>query len=1113
MENSLRKIFKAPYNRDAWRQTLAVILGTENVKYHLTPHSNNLTESQQKIAQKVFNLGFIRTAEGYQLPVFEVMLAPNIVIERNRVTVNNLIKNIILKDAREGAIAVFYYPDHHKSEWRFSFISPGSEDSYFDELEAPATNPKRFTYVFGMPEEEHRTAAQRFAILAKSNKKLDDFFKAFDVEKLSKQFFDEYKKHYEYFVEYLNRSTFKKVVFDGDEKAIRDFVKKLLGRIIFLYFVQKKGWLGASTTDYKDGDKNFLQNLFIQSGKNENFYPIWLSKLFFETLNNPDRPEDDFIMPDGRHVKIPFLNGGLFEKEKVDESLITFPADLFDELFTFLNRYNFTIYENSPEDHTIAVDPEMLGHIFENLLEDNKDKGTYYTPKEIVHYMTQESLIEYLHTHLPEIDRKKIEILVKNKIKQFSDDILDKIDQLLDKVKICDPAIGSGAFPMGLLQEIYALKELIVYEKGYVIASPARVKERIIQNSIYGVDIEQGAVDIARLRFWLSLVVDEDQPRPLPNLDYKIVVGDSLVSRIEIDNIEEVVEIDWDLKSSVGKADEYVKNIRNLLNEIVKKQKQFFHPNSKNKEKLKTEITDLKLELLINQLKFEKEKLDNKTCKDINFLSSRKTKRQIENERKLDTYTAIIRKLEILKKKPQKSFKHFDWKLDFPEVLNPAIAGDNPGFDIVIGNPPWVSIIGKHGIEESKRNKIEILKKKYDGNTYSPNMFEFFLKGSLKLPKRMGIFTFIIPDRLGFNKSYLKFRKTLLEEYHMLDIVYKWRFETVIADTMTIIIKNEKLKDYDLKIQTRPTNPKLNFKKSYILQRNDILFKGYNNKQTKEIIDYIKFSSEPLLHYCKSTSGFGGKSSLLTDFKLNNNQIKVIKGKNIEKYKIRDYSFFEFKDENITGRTRDEKKLSVMPKILIRKTGNYIVATYENKGVYPEQSLYFLYDFKISPKFLLGILNSELITWYYLNELVTNEDSTPQLKNYDLDSIPIKRTKIIFPFELLVDYILFIKTLEEFEIINKFVPNSHIAQQFEEIIDAMVFELYFAEEFKKAGIAFIQYVERDFKPIEGLSREEKKKIVHQAYQLLRQADHPIRNNLKLMDIRLKDLVMPMKTVY
>ena len=194
------------------------------------------------------------------------------------------------------------------------------------------------------------------------------------------------------------------------------------------------------------------------------------------------------------------------------------------------------------------------------------------------------------------------------KYKEVNDKIkshLTRIDSILDSVKICDPAIGSGAFPMGLLQEIFAIKEVIAFELGSKW-KPAEVKENIIQNSIYGVDIEKGAVDIARLRFWLSLVVDEDKPRALPNLDYKIVVGDSLVSKFE----NEIIEIDWERKHSVGKADTFVQNVQQLLKEIAEKQKKFFKPDSKDKKKLHFEIRNLKLAVSYTHLRAHETVLD-----------------------------------------------------------------------------------------------------------------------------------------------------------------------------------------------------------------------------------------------------------------------------------------------------------------------------------------------------------------------------------------------------------------------------------------------------------------------------------------------------------------------
>ena len=201
-------------------------------------------------------------------------------------------------------------------------------------------------------------------------------------------------------------------------------------------------------------------------------------------------------------------------------------------LLDFFASYNFTIDENDPDDAEVGVDPEMLGRIFENLLEDNKDKGAFYTPKEIVSYMCRESLIAYLQTDIEDEPTKEA-------IRQFvtthdvnalgtNDKFRQQVDEALKNVKICDPAIGSGAFPMGLLKELFQCRTAI---EGIAQSKAAEIKKHIIQQNIYGVDIERGAVDIARLRFWLSLIVDEETPQALPNLDFKIMQGNSLLEQ------------------------------------------------------------------------------------------------------------------------------------------------------------------------------------------------------------------------------------------------------------------------------------------------------------------------------------------------------------------------------------------------------------------------------------------------------------------------------------------------------------------------------------------------------------------------------------------------------
>lgn len=755
----LKAILQNAYTQEKWIKTLQFLSGSKNLlTISLEPKYVEIKSAKAKeIVVEVVQLGTLKTTDGITLPIFDVTLQNGIKIEYNRVGVNELLKTHILKDAVKGAIVTFHYPAPSplervgvRTEWRFSFISKFGSD-YFAEAESVETNPKKYTYIFGTSE-EHRTALERLYNLEQSRFRLEDFFEAFNVEPVSTNFFKEYKNFYQDFVFHISNDKISRAIFEKEgisnddlEKDIRNFVKRLLGRLVFLYFLQKKHWLGATNKNYDDGDTNFLFNLFNYNQESkDHFYNKWLSKLFFNALNTANRTNDGFELPNGNSVWIPFLNGGLFEEHQEPERHreIQFPPTLFELLFKFFNGYNFTIYENSPEDHTVAVDPEMLGHIFENLLEDNKDKGAFYTPKEIVHYMTQESLIEYLKTHLSH-SREAIENLIKNHITAaFTREDLKKVEKLIDTVKICDPAIGSGAFPMGLLQEIFALKAVIHYELGYSVWLPAKIKQNIIQNSIYGVDIEPGAVDIARLRFWLSLVVDEPTPKPLPNLDYKIMQGNSLLesfegvdlSKVSAGNDLMIVENqdkdlfgnlkDDQLKITYGKT--------GLAEKTQKLTKEYFTADVVKKPKIKAAINatikehiDFNLDLREKQL----QRLLNE-IKTINNPNT-KEKKSIERlENDLYQLNEIKTNLEIIQTKEEKPY--FLWHLFFADVFKEG------GFDIVIGNPPYVGVKGNGKTFEQIKNTD--LSKYFKGRS---ELFYFFMHKAIQLGKTNCINTFI----------------------------------------------------------------------------------------------------------------------------------------------------------------------------------------------------------------------------------------------------------------------------------------------------------------------------------------------------------------------------------
>ncbi|MDR3094563.1 MAG: hypothetical protein LBU62_08000, partial [Bacteroidales bacterium] len=377
---------------------------------------------------------------------------------------------------------------------------------------------------------------------------------AFALHELNNKFYAGVALHFELLLQHLTGKN-------GGAKEPEDaklFVSRLLGRLLFIWFLRKKEVVVDST--YFDTAKDL---------EGSDYYEKYLKKLFFETLNTPIKNRKV------RDKETPYLNGGLFEAHKNDwtDEKISFPPDWFQSLYDHFDQFNFTTDESSPDYEQVAIDPEMLGRVFESLLatqitstgeQARKAKGTYYTPREIVAYMCKESLRQYLYTGLFDINHTstfnagidslldksdadfetahtnaKRDLWGNENTKKVSDDVLD----LLDKIKILDPACGSGAFPMGMVQLLEK-----VYERLAPDFNSYERKLTVIQNNIYGVDIEPMAVEIARLRAWLSIIVDEEDPRkikPLPNLDFKFVCANSLIAlEKEIDLFDDTTVID-----------------------------------------------------------------------------------------------------------------------------------------------------------------------------------------------------------------------------------------------------------------------------------------------------------------------------------------------------------------------------------------------------------------------------------------------------------------------------------------------------------------------------------------------------------------------------------------
>jgi len=1157
LQNALHK----PYDRVLFsREVLSPVFGSGfTLNSSLIPASVSPNKSESAAIANVWIYGKIQLDDSTEITCYEVLLQPKVRIEQSKVAIQQYVRKLLT--AGQAALINFVAPAN-KNVWRLTFVA---KDSVLTDkgVKEKITNPKRYTFLLG-PSETCKTAAERFETLSTEKEiSFQTLVNAFSVEKLSKAFFDEYTLHYQNFCDYLQESNYRKSVFnitfpsgaskqdkDKASKPIRDFVKKLLGRIVFLYFVQKKGWLGARDTNYSDGLGDFIKQLFNKSGGNDTFYSNWLTILFFDTLNK-ERANDDFKMPDGKMVKVPFLNGGLFDKEEFDEHLLTFKSKLFhnpdfeDAILTaksngfargfldFLDAFNFTVYEDSPDDHTVAVDPEMLGHIFENLLEDNKDKGAFYTPKEIVHYMCQESLTEYLCTTLKIKDevaeREAVNQLLKNKI---VDDVLKpeitELEKALDNVKICDPAIGSGAFPMGLLQEIFSIKELIAYETGKEW-KPAETKLNIIQNSIYGVDIEKGAVDIARLRFWLSLVVDEEKPKSLPNLDYKIVVGDSLISKFD----GEIVEIDWERKSSVGKADEYVKNVQRLLVEVADKQKKYFNPNNKNKKKLQAEIRNLKIELLINQLSFNKELYISKTVQKGGFMpTAADIKHNTERELKIAGFNKLINKLKNLLQHPDEPFNHFDWKLDFPEVLNPYLLNGNAGFDIVIANPPYVSWYSKQArvlnneMEKALRTNYKFLQG--ESAKLRINSAMFFMEKGFSLLKHEA-FIIYIQDLNVLENPFKSIRKYVTDNFKLNELITGLKaFENVGSGQ--VIFSGYKTKSLDSSVRIQETLQKSN---SILLPQEQIITSDYSwiISSQQSHLSLIEENCDLLEILFESHTGVAvnateeGKAYFIRD-KPTSRSYPFLKGgasvyesyctpaidsyllhdKNKESELNDEFDEWYFKNKGSHQRPFNLRRVEEYnrPKIFLRQSDIKFTATYIEDFVFGNYSLFNIYHSKNNKdelRYLLAILNSKLLSFYGRETeiILVKAGKTPQIRSGQrgpkgIKQLPIKRCKEKKPFLNFVDYTLFLKSQDLVDVNGQLMPT-----YFEQVINGMVYELYFPELLKKHNREIIRHLGELPEFTDSMSDEQKMKICKKVFDRLNDKEHPVRINLFYMN--------------
>ena len=579
---------------------------------------------------KLRRLGSYTDSDNNVLDILVVDLKKDTSLDRARSTQRNFVARCLTHREglpRSGALVAFVAPN--QADWRFSLVKMEYRLGAGVDVKKEITPARRYSFLVGEHERSHTAQSRLMPLLMQThNPTLAKLEEAFSVEPVTKEFFLQYRALFVKLKAALDEIVEQGGAVARDFKAqgvdTGDFVKKLLGQIVFLYFLQKKGWFGvAQGAKWGEGSKQFLRELFERKHADyKNFFNDILEPLFYNTLA-VERKKD---WEDRFSCRIPFLNGGLFDPMNdydwvdahilLDDALFsnnvrTAQGDRGTGVFDVFDRYNFTVNEDEPLEKEVAVDPEMLGKVFENLLpvKDKKSKGAYYTPREVVHYMCQESLINYLTTELgSKVDKADIETLIRHgdavvehehhvtsmgkeagryryKMPEQIRDNAKAIDKKLETIRVCDPAVGSGAFLVGMMNEIIRARSVL---SNYIKKKAGRAlydfKHDAIEKCLYGVDIDAGAVEIAKLRFWLSLVVDEQERgtiNPLPNLDYKIVRGDVLL-HIEYDvfnaklfrQLESLKPLFFN-ETAAGKKQRYKKKIDELIGKLTEGHKKF----------------------------------------------------------------------------------------------------------------------------------------------------------------------------------------------------------------------------------------------------------------------------------------------------------------------------------------------------------------------------------------------------------------------------------------------------------------------------------------------------------------------------------------------------------
>lgn len=925
----------------------------------------------------------------------------------SKINIEKITKKFIGGPAAERYVVWFL---GNPSNTEFKVVLSGKEGKkiVLKTLSFGVDQPYYKTYDFIL-DEVHKKASHFFIEPTELWKAL---WKSFDISVVNKKFYEDIKKVFEVLI---NDTSLSGSIRNVEER--KQFAIRLIGRIIFCWFLKKK---------------DIISNDILSSkavNKFENYYLELLEKLFFDVFNTPkiDRIK---ILPD--EIKnYPFLNGGLFEDQPGDyKNLLILPNEWFEDFFRdTLEKYNFTIDENTSSNAEIAIDPEMLGRIFENLLAEQnpetqesarKSTGSYYTPREIVDYMVEQSISEYLKSNLTlnEIEALTIEDFVhteefQEELKPYSNQILDKLNSL----KVLDPACGSGAFPIGMLQKLIVLKLQLFSSltKGGT-KGVYELKLQTILNSIYGCDIQPMAVELSRLRCWLSLIIDEpvDKKRPnwgienLPNLDFKFVCVDTLISLPPM------------VQDSLGTSADDFENLKKLRTE-------FFTASAKRKIKIEYEFKTLQVQIADKQREW----------------STKNT----------EAVTMLI------------SWNPF--KIEKTAWFDPFwMFGENvkDGFNIVIANPPYINI---ENLNESLK---KYLYSNYESCKGRTDIYIAFIDCSINLLGRLGVLSFIIPYAFTNQKYGTILRKKIVDNYfinEILDTSNFFVFESANVKNIVMLVTNKKNNSMTIikNVDSYTSFEQRNFVIHSLSQSSYLKLKDYRF-ETKQVIEKLTLKDKitndtiPLSQLCFIAYGvrINHKSEGLTKkYYLHKDYEKgykpFLEGKNIERYYHKQNGWLNYcPDEHYNPMFTELFENDKI--IFINVVKDRLRFSFDNEKLFNSHTVincvlwYLLKNStfvsvarNINPKniqlssnysykYLLAILNSNLISWYFRNFLSEKLHFYPD----DAKQLPIKE---LAPNdqESLIDIVEKILSLKKQ---NPEIDTKHLENQ----IDIMVYKLY-----------------------------------------------------------------------